>query len=498
MPPRPFGLKINVEVAAPPAAQCRQDVTASLQFNSDGTCAMLGRSLTGHYVFSDQGLIKSAGQDAPNYKVCEQDIVLLKELGAGACAKVHKGYHKPLQKFVAVKRVSATDKEVRQQMLRDIKILSDAQHVAGLVGFCGAYFIPKTDQLAIVLEYMDGGTLADVLKKVGRLPEDVMAHITAKLLHGLVFMHAKHMVHRDIKPANILMSLSGDAKLSDFGIAAQVDHTLQNCKTFTGTVTYMSPERLEGKPYNFKGDIWGLGLVLLECLTGRYPYHAAAASGVPLEIIAHVCHEEVPLPPPGSISDLCRDFLTACLQKDPAKRPAAALLLNHPWITQAAPVNLRGLLKQTMWDEDEKMSEIAYHFSFTYFKMLSDAWAQGGTLQQMICLYEEHSVLSYQGELFQGRTAIISRLQQAVQETGPNITWHISSIDSQALGSGDKSVQTGCIIAHVRGRLELSTAATATAAAGGLQRCGLAASFIFAHLPDGCWYVANQMVRLVA
>lgn len=63
---------------------------------------------------------------------------------------------------------------------------------------------------------------------------------------------------------------------------------LLQCKTFTGTVTYMSPERLEGKPYNFKGDIWGLGLVLLECLTGVYPYHAAAASGVPLEIIAQV------------------------------------------------------------------------------------------------------------------------------------------------------------------------------------------------------------------
>eukprot|EP00878_Enallax_costatus_P018731 GHUV01019736.1.p1 GENE.GHUV01019736.1~~GHUV01019736.1.p1 ORF type:complete len:354 (+),score=114.64 GHUV01019736.1:326-1387(+) len=353
MPPRPFGLKISIE-PPPQLAVCKQDVTASLQVNQDGTYAMLGKSLRGQYVFSEQGLIKSGGQDAPEYKVSEQDIVLLRELGAGACAKVHKGYHKGLQKFVAVKRVSAKDKEIRQQMLRDIKILADAKQVPGLINFFGAYFIPKTDQMAIVLEYMDGGTLADVLKKVGRLPEDVMANIMAKLLQGMVFMHAKHMVHRDIKPANILMSLSGDAKLSDFGISAQVDHTLQNCKTFTGTVTYMSPERLEGKPYNFKGDIWGLGLCLLECVTGVYPYQKAAASGVPLEIIAHVCNEDVPLPLPGTVSELCREFMSACLQKDPLKRPAAAVLLNHPWITQAGPVNLRGLLKQTMWNEDEK------------------------------------------------------------------------------------------------------------------------------------------------
>lgn len=103
--------------------------------------------------------------------------------------------------------------------------------------------------------------------------------------------------------------------------------------------------------------------------------------------------------------------------------------------------------------------------------------------------------LTYHGQTLQGRAAILTRLQQAVQELGQGSTWHISSVDSQALGSGDRSVQTGCIVAHVRGTLQLGAAASA--AAGGLKSYGLAASFIFGHLPDGCWYVANQMVRLV-
>lgn len=108
-------------------------------------------------------------------------------------------------------------------------------------------------------------------------------------------------------------------------------------------------------------------------------------------------------------------------------------------------------------------------------------------------------VLSYQGQQYHGRAAIISRLQQAVQELGPGATWHINKVDSQALGSGDRTVRTGCIIAHIRGRLEVgSTVGAAVGGSGGAmsRSCGLAASFIFGHLLDGCWYVANQMVRV--
>lgn len=146
---------------------------------------------------------------------------------------------------------------------------------------------------------MDGGSLADLVKRCGtggepgQVPEPILGKITWDVLEGLLHMAAKHTVHRDIKPANILVSSLGQAKLSDFGIAKSNDNTLAQCITYAGTVTYMSPERINSKPYDSKADVWALGLTLLECATGRYPYDAGVG---PLQLMIHICEDAVPLP----------------------------------------------------------------------------------------------------------------------------------------------------------------------------------------------------------
>jgi serine/threonine protein kinase len=211
-------------------------------------------------------------------QIAEKDVKFMRTLGQGASGLVQKAFWPAKAEFVAVKKISILERDKRHQLMNDIKALCKAPDTPGLIHFRGAYHCADRGQIAVALEYMDGGSLADVLERVGRVPEDVLASITLRVLQGLAHLHAAHTVHRDIKPANILMSTTGEPKVSDFGISAFVDNTLAQCHTFLGTVTYMSPERINGQPYSFPADIWALGLALLECATGRYPYDASGGT----------------------------------------------------------------------------------------------------------------------------------------------------------------------------------------------------------------------------
>lgn len=127
-------------------------------------------------------------------------------------------------------------------------------------------------QVNLVVEYMDGGSLEDLVQAGGCDDEAVLASMAAQVLQGLRFLHERHKVHRDVKPGNLLLNSRGQVKLADFGVARKLGGTSDLSRTFVGTVGYMSPERIQGLRYNAKADIWGFGLSLMACALGRFPY----------------------------------------------------------------------------------------------------------------------------------------------------------------------------------------------------------------------------------
>jgi serine/threonine protein kinase len=170
--------------------------------------------------------------------------------------------------------------------------------------------------LSIFMEYVDGRSLADHFKLSGPVAEAVLGRIACLCLQALRYLREKHVLHRDVKPSNILLSRTGQVKVCDFGLGALLASSSDARGTGTGTIKYMSPERLESKPYNWPADIWSLGLVLYEGAAGRYPVEDAAINvhDLPRRLAVSLDFRL------DGYSPQFIDFLRACLTILPEKR----------------------------------------------------------------------------------------------------------------------------------------------------------------------------------
>lgn len=256
-------------------------------------------------------------------------------LGAGACGAVMKGKIKDTGIPVAVKTIKIDDKLKRDQLIREIKGLMEAERCEYLVNWYGGFVARAASTVHIVLEFMDGGSLRDLIK---RAPDGMDPRFVAtsmyQVFRGLEFLHDRRVLHRDIKPENILHSKSGAVKLTDFGISRSLDQTLDMAGTFMGTTTYMSPERVLGEEYNYASDVWSAGLVLYEMAVGRYPFDDV--TNFPALFEALIDKPEPRLDAERHAPELC-DFLAKCLVRDVAVRSDTFALLRHPFLARGAP-----------------------------------------------------------------------------------------------------------------------------------------------------------------
>jgi serine/threonine protein kinase len=208
------------------------------------------------------------------------DCRVLGELGRGGMAQVYRAVHEPLQREVAIKELlpeSVKDKEALSRFRREALALA-AFHHQNIVTLYD--LLEKNDTLFMVMEYVDGPTLAELIKD-GPLPPDVTAVIGARLAGALDHAHFNRIIHRDLKPANVMITKAGEVKLMDFGIAKDEDlEALTRQGVAVGTPSYMSPEQVTGQALDPRTDLFSLGVVLYECLTGQKPFVGNTAGEV--------------------------------------------------------------------------------------------------------------------------------------------------------------------------------------------------------------------------
>ena len=279
--------------------------------------------------------IKNTSTGEITYTITPEDIEIEKPIGNGASGNVYKAILKNKNIPIAVKSINIYDDNKRQQFKNDLRVLS-YNKCNFLVHFYGAFFQEGT--VKILLEYMNLGSLENILKIIKKkklpqpcIPEPILAKIVIQILNGLLYLYKSvHLIHRDIKPANILINSQGFVKLTDFGIAKNLENTSNLSKTYVGTRNYMSPERIIGNEYSYSSDIWSLGLVIYELATGIFPYQNG--NDYLMQIKKIVEDPEPSLNDNGDFSEDLINFVQGCLKKDPNERFTVTELLCHNWI----------------------------------------------------------------------------------------------------------------------------------------------------------------------
>ncbi|HLZ12904.1 MAG TPA: serine/threonine-protein kinase [Candidatus Acidoferrum sp.] len=242
--------------------------------------------------------------------------------GRGGMGEVYRAEDLKLTQTVAIKFLPESlsrDAAALQRFHSEVRIARQVSHP----NVCRVFDVGEFDGITfLTMEFVDGEDLASLLRRIGRLPQDKAIEVARQICAGLAAAHDKGVIHRDLKPANIMLDGLGKVRINDFGLAG-IAANMQGADVRAGTPAYMAPEQLTGTEVTSKSDIYALGLVLYEILTGKRAFEAATLP----ELIRKRNQLEITKP-----SELVRDLdpileqlILRCLNRDAANRPSSAL-----------------------------------------------------------------------------------------------------------------------------------------------------------------------------